>query len=145
MKYLSFLACTILWLLLSSCDNNTIGKYTKEPLPDGFTYNVLRDTSNLALGKNETALEIPHKITEGQIATIAADLYKKKNRQERYYIFYLLPGMKLDAGAWASSHFDPELEIKILGFTSRKQERYYSESVEISNVLNQKRTLLINK
>lgn len=34
---------------------------------------------------------------------------------ERTFIVYYLPGMEVDAGGWATSHFDPDLDVQILG------------------------------
>lgn len=107
-------------LLLTSCDSGTIGKYKKEPLPDDFSYNIIEDNSNEGLEKNQLTVEINKKITEGQIATLADKFFSSKTKQRRFYIFYLLPGMKDGAGAWATSNFDPELEIQILGSTSQE-------------------------
>ena len=109
-------------LLLVSCDSGTIGKYKKEPLPDNFSYNVIEDKSNVALEKNQLTLEINQKLTEGQIATLAEKLFNSKEKQRRFYIFYLLQVMKNGSVAWATSHFDPELDIQILGSTSQEDE-----------------------
>jgi len=40
------------FVLVISCGGNTkIGKYTKEPLPEGFTYEIIKDESNVVLEK----------------------------------------------------------------------------------------------
>lgn len=109
-------------LLLVSCDNGTIGKYEKELLPGNFSYNIIEDKSNVALEKNQLTLEINQKLTEGQIATLAEKLFNSKEKQRRFYIFYQLAGTKNGSGAWATSHFDPELDIQILGSTSQQDE-----------------------
>jgi len=121
MKNLIFTVMTSVFLL-TSCDSGTIGKYEKEPLPDDFTYIILEDRSNETLEKNELTVEINKKITVEQIATLADKFFSSKSKQRRFYIFYLLPGMKVGSGAWATSHFDPELEIKIIGSTSQQDD-----------------------
>ena len=35
----------------------------------------------------------------------------------RTFIFYVLPGMPDDSGVWATTHFNPDLEVSILGST----------------------------
>lgn len=108
-------------LIITSCgDSSTIGKYKKEPLPDDFTYNIIVDKSNEALEKNELTIEINKKISVEQIATLADKLFSSKPKQRRFYIFLMLPGMKDDAGAWAISHFDPELDIQIVGSSAQQ-------------------------
>lgn len=108
-------------IILSSCDNSTIGKYKKQPLPADFTYTILKDESDDALGKNQFTIEINKKITIEQIATLADKLYSSKKKQRRFYIFYDLANSKNAPAAWAISHFDPDLEIEIIGSTEDEE------------------------
>ena len=39
----------------------------------------------------------------------------EKRKYERTLILYFLPDMKTDSGAWATTHFNPNLEVRILG------------------------------
>ena len=56
--------------------------------------------------ESEVDKEILHKI--------ANELREDGRRKyKRVFICYYLPGMKVDAGAWATSHFNPDLEVKI--------------------------------
>jgi hypothetical protein len=109
-------------LLFASCDNGKIGKYKKEPLPSNFSYKIIEDKSNDKLEKNQLTIELNQKLTEGQIATIAEELLNSRKKQRRFYIFYQLSGMNSDSGTWATSHFDTELDIQILGSTSQQEE-----------------------
>lgn len=105
-------------ILLISCRNNAkIGKYIKEPIPENFLYEITKDESDASIGKNQLEIEISEKLTEGQIATLAEELYNSKKKQRRFYIFYKLKNVE-SSTAWAISHFDPELEIEILDYTS---------------------------
>jgi hypothetical protein len=105
-------------LLITSCgDNSKIGKYTKEELPKNFSYEIIKDESDGALEKNQLYVELSGKLTEGQIATIAEELFNSKDKQRRFYIFYQLKGVENSVASWAISHFDPELEIEIIGST----------------------------
>lgn len=117
-----FLTTVTTILLLTTCNNNTgtIGKYKKEPLPDHFTYTIVKDESNAAIEKNELTVEINQKITVGQIATLADELYSSKPKQRRFYIFYILSGSGDNSSAWAISHFDPQVEIEIMGSTAKQ-------------------------
>lgn len=127
----NFVLTTVtVFLFLISCNNNTIGKYKKEPLPEGFFYNIIEDNSNNALEKNQLTVEINQKITEGQIATLAEELFNSKPKQRRFFIFIQL---QKTSGAWAISHFDPELEIQILGSTSQQEENAKANVVEENN------------
>ncbi len=101
-------------------DSSKIGKYTKEELPKDFSYNIVKDESNVALQKNQLEIELNQKLTEGQIATLAEQLFNSKEKQRRFYIFYKLKGVENSVAAWATSHFDPELEIGIIGSTTEE-------------------------
>lgn len=116
--------------LFTSCENSTIGKYKKEKLPEGFSYNILEDNSNATLEKNSLTVEINQKLTEGQIATLAEELYNSKEEQRRFYIFYQLSDLQNSNTTWATSHFDPELDIEIIGSSSKEDENMSKISTE---------------
>ena len=73
-------------------------------------------------------IEIPDKISADKIKKIANKIYKKYKgvKYRKVFICYYLPGMLLNAGAWATSHFNPILEINInsyiLKFNPPKKE-----------------------
>lgn len=124
---LTFLAA---FFLLISCKNESIVKYKKETLPDNFSYKIIQDNSDIIIEKNQLAIEINQKLTEGQIATLAEKLFNSKKKQRRFYIAYLLEGMKYGSGAWATSHYDPELDIQILGSSLIEDENMAKISME---------------
>lgn len=105
-----------IFLLISCGENTKIGKYTKEALPENFYYKIIKDESDALLEKNQLTVEISEKLTEGQIATIAEELYNSKDNRRRFYIWYKLKDVE-NGFVWATSHFDPELEISINGST----------------------------
>lgn len=128
MKKVIFTIITLILLLLSC--NNRIGKYAKEPLPGNFSYHIVKDESSVSLEKNQLTVWINQKLTEEQIATLAETIFNSKPRQRRFYIFYLLSEKPSDF-YWATSHFDPELDIQILG-SSPQQDKKMSK---ISNAI----------
>ncbi|WP_353150392.1 hypothetical protein [Chryseobacterium sp.] len=65
--------------------------------------------SNHNIEKNQLEVEINQKLTKGQLATLAEELYNTKDKQRRFYIFYNLKGNENGFMTWATSHFDPEL------------------------------------
>lgn len=60
-------------------------------------------------------IRLPEKITEGEIEHLARYFLENEGRGcSPLFIFYYLPGDEvLYESAWAYSHFNPELEIKI--------------------------------
>ena len=83
MKKLTYLLFAFI-LLISCGENAKIGKYTKEPLPENFSYEIINDESNSALEKNQLEIELSQKLTEGQIATLAEELFNSKDKQRRF-------------------------------------------------------------
>ena len=54
-----------------------------------------------------------------QLEKLSKKLYADYDGQkyERTFISYYLPGMVIDSGAWATGHYNPDLEIRFTGFT----------------------------
>ena len=121
---------SFIYFLAISCNKTDLGKYKPEPLPENFNYTITKDLSNPNLEKNEIYVDISEKLTEGQIATLAEELYNQKNKERRFYIFYQLQNEKNENVAWATSHFDPELEIGINGSTKSEDEKMLKSSKE---------------
>ena len=122
---------SFIYFLVISCSNTKLGKYNPESLPEKFSYTIAKDLSNPNLEKNEIYVDISEKLTEGQIATLAEELYNQKDKERRFYIFYQLQDEKNNNVAWATSHFDPELEINIIGSTKIEDENMLKSSKEI--------------
>ena len=58
------------------------------------------------------------RVSEGTLSAIAIKLKNSDpNKYDRTFISYLLPGMRINAGCWATTHFNPNMKVKILGFT----------------------------
>ncbi|WP_417910707.1 hypothetical protein [Candidatus Electronema sp. PJ] len=77
------------------------------------------------LGDIKLSLDIrlKNKISEKQLRQLALALKgKEHNKYERIFIFWYLPGMEIDAGAWATTHFKPNLEVRILGVTIEEEK-----------------------
>lgn len=119
---------SILMVIAISCARS---KYPKEPVPEDFTYTIVADRSDSLLDKNELVVQISKKLTVGQLATLADEIFERKTRQRRFYIFYQVCDIP---GTWATSHFDPELEIEILGFTS-EQDQLNNDNLVNMNVI----------
>jgi hypothetical protein len=116
--------------------SSTIGKYTKEELPKNFSYAITKDDSTVKLDKNQLYVELSEKLTVGQIATLAEELFNSKDKQRRFYIFYKLKGENDSVACWAISHFDPELEIEIIGSTNNQDSNMLKEAKKVNgNVL----------
>jgi len=118
-------------LIFGGSSSATIGNYTKEDLPENFEYRIIKDESNPNIEKNQLQVEINQKLTEGQLATLAEELYNTKDKQRRFYIFYNLKDNENTFMAWATSHFDPELEITINGSTNTEDNQILTKAKKV--------------
>jgi len=69
-------------------------------------------------------IRLESEVNKETIIKIANELRKdgRKNYQ-RLFINYYLPGMEVGKGAWALSHFNPNLEVQILGLTKEEKKQ----------------------
>jgi hypothetical protein len=63
----------------------------------------------------EVLIDVAHKIKQSD-----------PSNYERTLILYLLPNMPLGEGAWASTNFDPELEVRIFGLSLEQEDSLMS-------------------
>lgn len=84
---------------------------------EGVKYQIINDETFQDY-KRSVDVRLEDKISEEQLKALALRLKaKNSNNFERTFITYLLPDMVLNSDAWATTHFNPELEVKILGLS----------------------------
>ena len=97
-------------------------------IPANITYSII-DSSVKSGIKRTLNIRLNQKVSEGTLRAIALKL---KSQDVRYYdrtfMTYYLPGMAVGAGAWATTHFDPDLEVRILGLTAEEEEKLVAEA-----------------
>ena len=63
-------------------------------------------------------VRLEERVPESSIRNIAEEIKSREAEEcERTFIVHYLPGMQVNAGGWATSHFTPNLEVNILGQT----------------------------
>jgi hypothetical protein len=73
--------------------------------------------------KRSLDIRLPKKVSEKDLVQIAIELKAQDPRDyQRIFICYYLPGMPVDSGAWATTHFNPTLEVQILGLTAKEMQ-----------------------
>ena len=88
----------------------------------GVKYEII-NTTKVPNVKLSIDVRLDKKVTKEFLKKIAIKLRNDESKKyERTFILYFLPGMKTDTGAWASTHFDPKLEVEILGMTIEKEK-----------------------
>ena len=107
-------------LILSTC--------TKE-----FSYKVIT-ADRLGTIKCSLTVRLTKKIPEEKLRKLAIELRDKElKKYDRMFITYYLPGMDVGAGAWATTHFNPNLKVNILGLTKEEFQKKSKPSKENTN------------
>jgi hypothetical protein len=84
-------------------------------------YTVIEKTS-LGSVKGSIDIRLEKKVTKDFLQKLALKLREAQPKKyDRLFITYYLPGMTPGLGAWATSHFNPNLEVKILGTTIEEE------------------------
>ena len=72
-------------------------------------YEIINDT-NIPDIKRSVDVRLKKVIGAEGLATMAQEI--KQGQYQRTFIAYYLPNMEVGKGAWATTHFNPTLEIK---------------------------------
>ncbi|MGB7060741.1 MAG: hypothetical protein WBF13_00125 [Candidatus Zixiibacteriota bacterium] len=124
---------TLLTLALVACNNGSREqRQSKEAIPKDVTYSII-DTKVVPGVKRSLDVRLNRKVTEDVLRSIALQLKSQDPKEyERIFITYYLPDMKLGAGAWATTHFNPDLDIRILGLTAEQEKNLLNEATDSS-------------
>jgi hypothetical protein len=88
-----------------------------------FTYKVIK-AERLGEIKCMLTVRLSEKISEQQLRQLALELRAKEPKKYgRMFITYYLPGMTVGAMAWATTHFNPNLDVRILGMTAEEEAK----------------------
>ena len=97
-----------------------------------FTYKII-DINRLGTIKCELTVRLNKRISEEALRQLAIELHTKEPKKyDRMFITYYLPGMTVGAGAWATTHFNPNLYVRILGMTVEEDKNLLKEKKKIS-------------
>jgi len=111
----------------SPTSNNTTNtspseRPTATPIPTDVTYTII--DKNIVPGiKRSLDIRLNKKVSEKVLHSIAMKLKNSDSRTyERTFIGYYLPDMEVNAGYWATTHFNPDLKVRILGLTHEQEQ-----------------------
>ena len=88
-----------------------------QPSPADAEFSII-SVSTLHSIKRTVNVRLNQRVSEDVLHTIAQKLYV--SGYDRTFILYWLPHMEVGTGAWATTHFNPNLEINILGLTPKQ-------------------------
>ena len=95
---------------------------------EGVKYTII-DSSRLLNKKCSLDIRLQQKVSKEFLKRLALKLRADEPKSyERMFIVYYLPGMTPGAGAWATTHFGPNLEVKILGMTIEEEKKLKPKS-----------------
>ena len=87
---------------------------------DQFTAHVVQD-ERMGRIKRSIVVDLSRPISKDMLEDIGHQLRGQAWGFERTFIAYFLPGMVDGCGAWATTHFNPKLEVRVVGFTLENQ------------------------
>ncbi len=100
-------------------------------IPADVAYTVI-DSQIIPGIKRGLDVRLNRKVSKAVLRAIALELKARDPRKhERTFIVYLLPEMRVGAGAWATTHFNPDLTVEILGLTIAKGKALIDEPIDI--------------
>jgi hypothetical protein len=87
-------------------------------IPADVTYTIIDETKLLRI-KRSVEIRLNKRVSEDTLAAIAkAVKASDESDYERTFIGYYLPAMKVNEGYWATTHYDPDLNVRILGLSA---------------------------
>jgi hypothetical protein len=94
----------------------------------GINYAII-EKSKMGSIKISIDIRLQEKVSKDFLRELALKFQKEEPKKyDRMFITYYLLGMTPGAGAWATSHFNPNLEVKILGTTIEEEKTLISKS-----------------
>jgi len=126
----------ILGLLISCGSSVTNKKFT-----------IIKEDKNEKLKKVTIDVRLEKEINKDELKKIGLIIKEDRPNFEKFWIFYYLPEHQTGNGAWAITHFKPELEIAILGATKEASIEMNEKKVTgtILNIWNDNDAIMPNK
>lgn len=113
----------------------TIANFSEASTATDVKYEIIKEVPNNRLSKNSLDIRLNERVDERVLREIATELRRDRKQYDRLWIAYYLPGMVTGAGAWAISHFTPDLEIQILGATEKEDKALDAVTVEADVII----------
>jgi hypothetical protein len=95
-------------------------------IPSDVSFEIIGSDSLPGVIRNLN-VRLSRKVSEQTLRAIALKLKAQPPAYDRTIIYYYLPGMTVGAGAWATTHFTPELEVRILGLTVDDEKKLLTQ------------------
>ena len=104
----------------------------EQAIPEDILYSIIKSTT-LKNIKRSVDVRLTEKVSEDTLRLIAQRIKTKDSiRYDRTFISYILPNMEVGSGAWATTHYNPQLEVRILGLSKAEEEKRDKEPKDLS-------------
>jgi len=118
--------------LITSNEKILVQNLSSQPIPSDVIYSIISD-KDFQQVRRTINVRLNKKVSKGALKTIATQLKGLERLAfERTFIIYYLPDMKVGSGAWATTYYDPNLVVKILGLTLEAEEKMIQEAKNIT-------------
>ncbi|HDZ07079.1 hypothetical protein LCGC14_0166840 [marine sediment metagenome] len=126
----------VLLLFIISCSNKP-----------KYDYIIINEDTDRVFDKTSIEIQLKEELSEADLKKIALEIKDRRSEYHKLYIFYFLPDQEPGNGAWATSHFKPELKVEILGATKEDSSKMNTTKVtgEILNSWFENDPMLPNK
>lgn len=88
------------------------------------------EANRLGTIKCVLTVRLSKKVSEETLRQLAIKLRDKQpKRYDRMFITYYLPGMTVGTVAWATTHFNPKLDVRILSMTAEEEQNILKKNI----------------
>ncbi len=96
---------------------------------NSIDFEIIKEEKDLTFQKTNIEIRLKEEVSLVQLKHIALKLKKERSSLKKLWIFYYLPEHELGNGAWATTHFKPDLKVEILGATKESRIELNSRKV----------------
>lgn len=135
MKKIWFIGLSLLLIACSEESANQANHVSSEQYqvasqPIKVSYKIISDEKKSNI-KRTVQVELEQRITTQEIEKIAKEIFAlDSEKYERTFIIYFIKKENMGM-AWATSHFDPTLDVKILGSTADEHQKLNTVQVKV--------------
>lgn len=114
----SFLVCSLIaFPVMADRESPVTGQI------NGVDYLLLSDDRDSRLRKRSVEIFLHDRVNETDLEAFARSMRQFPNLYDRLSILYYLKGLHRDRGAYATTHFQPELDVVMLGASASERDQ----------------------
>ena len=139
MNLKTLVGCLILAISVSGCEAEPTSQKLEaevkasEPLTEETaetSFSILSDTE-IGNTKRSVDVRLADKVSEAELREYALTIKNSSiNTYANTFITYYLPDTEVGSGAWASTHFNPDLDVRILGLSLEDAEKLSLQPID---------------